>query len=143
MKEVTMRRGLAFLLDMLLVGIAYTLAVNLIPEIASRQEWVWAGRTFEGAIDLYGLVTLGYFAACDLLNGGESLGKDIWHLRTTGPEGQRPDYRLSLVRTLLKMISIGMLPLAVILFLWKGRHFTLQDYLTGTDVRPWKQVDVV
>lgn len=143
MKEVTIRRGLAFLLDMFLVTIAYNLVINLIPEIWMRQEWVWAGLTFEGAFDLYGFLTVAYFAGCDLLNGGESLGKDIWHLKTTRPDGEQPDYGKSLLRTLLKMISIWMLPVAVFLFLWKGRGFTIQDYLTGTEVRLWKQVDVV
>lgn len=143
MKEVTIRRGLAFLLDMLLVTIAYNLVINLIPETGMHKEWVWAGLTFKGAFDLYGFLTVAYFAGCDLLNRGESLGKDIWHLKTRRPDGGQQDYGKSLLRTLLKMISIWMLPVAVFLFLWKGRGFTLQDYLTGTEVRLWKQVDAV
>jgi len=39
-----------------------------------------------------------------------------------------------LVRTLLKIIGIGMLPVSLLLFIWKGSGFTLQDYVLRSTV---------
>ena len=128
------RRIGALLIDFLLISVVYTIAINAVPE-----DFLWTDRiVIKGemglSVDLYGLVLGLYFIGCDLLNQGESLGKDILGLRTVGRDGQPLSKRVVLVRTLIKLLSIGMLPLTLILFLCKGRGFTLQDYLTRSSV---------
>lgn len=132
------RRMGALVIDFLLISVVYTIAINAVPE-----DFLWTDRIGIKAemglsVDLYGLVLVFYFIGCDLLNKGESLGKDILGLRTVGRDGQPLSKRVVLVRTLIKLLSIGMLPLTLIPFLWKGRGFTLQDYLTGSSVQGGK-----
>lgn len=126
----------AFLIDMLLIGIAYTVVLNLIPREQLTQDLVWNGRSFGWSFDLYGTLTAAYFVGSDLLNRGASPGKDILRLQTVCLDGTPLSYPQSLARTLLKLISIWMLPVAAFLYVWKGKGFTLQDYLLQTTVRP-------
>lgn len=132
------RRMWALLIDFLLISVVYTIVINAVPE-----DFLWTDRIgIKGemglSVDLYGLVLVFYFMGCDLLNKGESLGKDILGLWTVGRDGQSLSRGVSLVRTLIKLLSLGMLPLTLILYLWKGRGFTLQDYLTGSSVQSGK-----
>ena len=144
MKGYNLQRIGAFLIDMLLVGIAYTVVLNLIPQDQLNHEWIWKGRSFGWSFDLFGLLTAVYFVGTALLNKGESPGKDILHLRTvTLEDGAEPDYQRSLARTLIKLISIWMLPVAAFLYLWKGREFTLQDFMVKTTVRTLKQMESI
>jgi len=141
MKGYNLQRIGAFLIDMLLVGIAYTVILNLIPQDQLNYEWIWKGRSFGWYFALFGLLPAVYFVGPALLNKGESPGKDILHLRTvTLEDGAEPDYQRSLARTLIKLISIWMLPVAAFLYLWKGREFTLHDFMVKTAVRPLKQM---
>jgi len=141
MKGYDLLRIGAFLIDMFLIGIAYTVVVNLIPQGQLSHDLVWNGRSFEWSFDLFGFLTAAYFVGSDLLNKGESPGKDILQLKTIGLEdGAELGYQQSLARTLIKLISIWMLPVAAFLYLWKGREFTLQDFLLQTTVRPVKKL---
>ena len=141
MKGVSFQRIGAFLIDMFLIGIGYTVAVNLIPGAQLNHDWIWSGRPFGWSFDLFGFLTAVYFVGSDLINKGESPGKDILHLRTVGLEdGAGLDYQRSLARTLLKLVSIWMLPVAAFLYVWKGREFTLQDFLVQTTVLPVKKL---
>jgi hypothetical protein len=140
MKGYSFQRIGAFLIDMFLIGIAYTVAVNLIPQGQLSHDWILSGRPLGWSFDLFGFLTAVYFVGSDLINKGESPGKDILHLRTVGLEdGAELDYQRSLARTLLKLVSIWMLPVAAFLYVWKGREFTLQDFLIGTTVQPAKK----
>lgn len=142
MKGFDFLRTGAFLIDMFLIGIAYTVVLNLIPQGQLSHDWIWNGRSFEWSFDLFGFLTAAYFVGSDLLNKGESPGKDILQLRTIRLEdGAELDYQQSLARTLLKLISIWMLPVAAFLYIWKGRGFTLQDFLVQTTVRPLKKLE--
>ncbi len=136
MKGYGFHRMGAFLIDMFLIGIAYTLVLNLIPEEHLTQDLVWNGRSFGWSFDLYGILTAAYFVGSDLLNRGASPGKDILRLQTVRVDGTPLSYPQSLARSLLKLISIWMLPVAAFLYVWKGKAFTLQDYLLQTEVRP-------
>ena len=141
MKRYSLHRMGAFLIDMFLIGIAYTVLLYLIPQEQLNIDWIWNGRSFGWSFDLFGLLTAAYFVGADLLNKGESPGKDILHLRTVGlQDGAKLDYQRTLARTLLKLISIWMLPVAAFLYVWKGHEFTLQDFLVETTVRPAKEM---
>lgn len=144
MTTYSIRRIGAFAVDMLLVGIAYTVLLNLIPEEQLAHDWSWRGRSFGWSFDLFGFLTGIYFVGSDLLNKHETPGKDIFHLRTVdAADGAEPGYQQSLARTLLKLVSIWMLPVSAFLYLWKGRGFTLQDFLVKTTVRPIKSLKSV
>lgn len=140
MDKAAIRRSAAFLLDMVLISILYTGVINFIPETIFTQQVNLGSRSLTWSFDLYGFLTAAYFIGCDLGNRGESLGKDIFHLKTVRQDGAALDYQMSLARTLLKLISISMLPFAALLYVWKGREFTLQDFLVGSRVRPQRKL---
>ena len=142
MKGYGLKRIAAFLIDLFLVGIAYTVILNLIPQQQLTHNWIWNGNSFGWSFDLFGFMTAVYFVGSDLLNKGESPGKDILHLKTVSLEdGAELSYQRSLARTLLKLISIWMLPVAAFLYVWKGREFTLQDFLAESTVRPIRALE--
>jgi uncharacterized RDD family membrane protein YckC len=135
MTAYNIQRIAAFLIDLLLISVAYTVLYNLIPEIHLSHEWLWRDWSLGVSFGLFGIMTAVYFLVSDLLNKGESPGKDMLGLRTvSAKEGSQLGYQRSLGRTLLKLVSICILPLAAFLYLWKGRGFTLQDYLVKTRV---------
>jgi uncharacterized RDD family membrane protein YckC len=90
--------------------------------------------SFELAPDWFLLVSFAYFIGCDLLNQGESLGKDIMGLKTTGPEGKVLDLQNRLYRTLLKMVSLALWPVALLVYFRKASGLTLQDYVVQSTV---------
>lgn len=142
MKERFFRRGFAFLLDLLLISLAFTLLYNFIPLEWLKGEYALGTQEFRWAIDLYGAVSAGYFLGFGFLMRGGSPGKDIMRLKTVMADGSIPTRSLSLARTLLKLISIALLPFALIAYVWDGRETTLQDYLSGTRVERNRPVGV-
>lgn len=130
MKEQILRRCGALLIDLFLVSLIYSLAINIIPMVSEGSQVGSAGLW-----SLQGFIAAFYFIGCDFLNKRESPGKDIMHLRTVDYNGAFPGNKVILSRTLLKLISIALLPFAVIVYLWNFREFVLHDYLTGTSVR--------
>jgi uncharacterized RDD family membrane protein YckC len=142
MKDRIFRRGMAFLLDLLLISLVFTLLYNFIPLEWLKGEYMVGSREFRWGIDLYGAVSAGYFLGSGLLMRGGSPGKDIMHLRTVKADGSALTRSLSLARTLLKLISIALLPLALIAYLWDGKETTLQDYLSGSRVERNRPVGI-
>ena len=133
-RDVLFRRVGALLIDLLIISAAYSLGIHLLPELFPEASRMWEGMPLRPGTVVYGLLVAGYFLGCDLANNGESPGKDILGLRTVGRDGNPPGLRTSLVRSLLKSLSVGLLPASALAFLWKGRGWTLQDALTGTSV---------
>lgn len=129
-----LRRGIALLMDLFLIGIGYTVLANMAPEGLFSSAATGIQGSLSVTPDWYLLVSAAYFLGCDFFNAGESLGKDIMGLRTRTAEGGIPEPRQRVLRTLLKLVSLSLLPLALLLFFWKGRGLTLQDYVTGTTV---------
>lgn len=128
------RRIGALLIDFFFISVLYTLFVNAIPKTFMETKWIWDGNGPSLATLLYGLILVLYFLGCDLFNKGDSFGKDIVGLRTLGPGGEPLCPRNRVARTSLKLIGIGMLPVTLLFFIWKGKGFTLQDHVLGSKV---------
>jgi uncharacterized RDD family membrane protein YckC len=134
MNQQNLRRFAALVIDFFLISIVYSVLVNVLPDtVISHQEGSieWS---FTLIPDGFVVVSLGYFLGCDFLNSGESLGKDITGLQTRRADGRVLDLRQRLHRTLLKWVSLLVWPLAFLLYFWRERDFTLQDYVAKTKV---------
>ena len=134
MNEQNLRRSAAVVIDFFLISILYSVLVNVLPDtLISHQEGAieWS---FSLVPDGFVLVSLGYFIGCDFLNRGESLGKDITGLQTRRVDGGDLDLRQRVSRTLLKWVGLMVWPLAFLLYFWKEKDFTLQDYILKTKV---------
>lgn len=134
MNEQNLRRAVALVIDFFLISIVYSILINFVPGMTLDQQVVGIQLSLELGPDWFLLITMGYFIGCDLLNQGESLGKDIMGLHTISPEDEVLDVPVRLFRTLLKGISLLALPIAILAFFWQERGLTLQDYLTGSTV---------
>lgn len=134
MNERNLRRFAALLTDFFLISIVYSVLMNILPDAWLNPSGGGLPWSFAWMSEGFVLVSLGYFVGCDMLNMGESLGKDIMGLQTRGVDGGRLDLRSRFVRTLLKGLSLILWPLAFLAFFWKEKGLTLQDYVLKSSV---------
>lgn len=134
MNEQNLRRCSALLIDLFLISIVYSVLINIFPDPLIPDQGEGIQWSFALIPDGFVLVSLGYFIGCDFLNRGESLGKDITGLQTRSLDGRVLDLRRRVYRTLLKWVSLIVWPLAFLLYFWKEKGFTLQDYVVKTKV---------
>jgi uncharacterized RDD family membrane protein YckC len=134
MNEQNLRRGAAVLIDLFLISIVYSVLINLMPQILMTHEMAGIQLSIELAPDGFLMVSFAYFIGCDLFNKGESLGKDIMGLQTRGAEGRVLDLQNRLYRTLLKMVSLALWPVAILIYFREERGLTLQDYVVQSTV---------
>ena len=134
MNEQNLRRCSAVVIDFFLISIVYSVLVNVLPDTLISHQEGGIEWSFTLVPDGFVLVSLGYFIGCDFLNRGESLGKDITGLQTRRVDGGDLDLRQRVSRTLLKWVSLMVWPLAFLLYFWKEKDFTLQDYIFKTKV---------
>lgn len=139
MNEQNVRRGIALFIDFFLISMIYSVLANLVPETLISHESVGIQVSFGLGADWFLLVCFFYFFGCDLLNKGESLGKDIMGLQTKALDGRILNIRDRLYRTVLKLVSLVFLLFALLLFFWKERGLTLHDYVVKTAVTPIKR----
>jgi len=134
MNEQNLRRYAAVVIDFFLISIVYSVLVNVLPDTLISHQEGGIEWSFTLVPDGFVLASLGYFIGCDFLNRGESLGKDITGLQTRRVDGGDLDLRRRVCRTLLKWVSLMVWPLAFLLYFWKEKDFTLQDYIVNTKV---------
>ena len=134
MNEQNLRRSAAVVIDFFLMSIVYSVLVNVLPDTLISHQEGGIEWSFTLVPDGFVLVSLGYFIGCDFLNRGESLGKDITGLQTRRVDGGDLDLRRRVCRTLLKWVGLMVWPLAFLLYFWKEKDFTLQDYIVKTKV---------
>jgi uncharacterized RDD family membrane protein YckC len=134
MNEQNLRRYAAVVIDFFLISIVYSVLVNVFPDTLISHQEGGIEWSFTLVPDGFVLVSLGYFIGCDVLNRGESLGKDIMGLQTQREDGGDLDLRRRVCRTLLKWAGLMVWPLAFLLYFWKEKDFTLQDYVVKTKV---------
>ena len=134
MNEQNLRRYAAVVIDFFLISIVYSVLVNVLPDTLISHQEGGIEWSFTLVPDGFVLVSLSYFIGCDFLNRGESLGKDITGLQTRRVDGGDLDLRRRVCRTLLKWVGLMVWPLAFLLYFWKEKDFTLQDYVVKTKV---------
>ena len=134
MNEQNLRRYAAVVIDFFLISIVYSVLVNVLPDTLRSHQEGGIEWSFTLVPDGFVLVSLGYFIGCDFLNRGESLGKDITGLQTRRVDGGDLDLRRRVCRTLLKWVGLMVWPLVFLLYFWKEKDFTLQDYIDKTKV---------
>ena len=135
MNEQIQRRFAALVIDFFLISIVYSVLLNLLSENLMQFRTTGLELNFAMSPDEFFLLSFLYFVGCDLCNGGNSLGKDIFGLETRTIDGAIPGIRSRVYRTVFKMMSLVFWPLALFFFFWKERYLTLQDYMVGSVVK--------
>ncbi|WP_055442737.1 RDD family protein [Lacinutrix himadriensis] len=126
MKDIYLKRFLAFLIDFVIVSFIY----KILDDMLSLSFEITELTLFETKIKLsFSFMILSfyfYMILFDVFNKGITFGKMIFNLsidNTTDTNLQVVDL---LKRSLLKIISIIILPISILLYLFKNKYL-LQD----------------
>ena len=130
MKNIPLRRSIAFLIDMVIVGIVTAFFENLFPVTIPTHDFEISGIQLTLGISpapvFYGL----YFVVFDMISNGQTTGKLISGILVVSKNGEVPSRRKRLLRSLHKMLGVLIFPVAVSLFLFGD--YTIQDHYVGT-----------
>lgn len=86
------------------------------------------------SLDSFPISFLIYLLAFDLFHGGNTIGKKFVNIKLNIDEFSARDSKKHLIkRTIFKMVSIIIFPLASLLFVF-NRGFTIHDYFEKIDV---------
>ena len=131
MANIPLRRSIAFLIDMFVVNIIVSFVANLFPVTIPIHHFEIFRVQFTTGITLvpvfYGL----YFVAFDMINNGQTIGKLIAGILTVSKNGKKLSTKRCLLRSWYKMFGILILPVSVLLFLFKD-YYTIQDRYANT-----------
>lgn len=131
MDHIHTRRIPAFLIDVVIAGILASLVGNFLPVTFEISHFEMLGMKFTWGITLNIVFYLLYLVFFDLLNHGNTLGKLLLRITVISKDEKVLTSKRRLVRSLYKTLSVIILPVSVLLFLFK-RHYTIQDHYTNT-----------
>jgi len=127
MSQIQVKRCWAFLIDVIVVSLGISaiktaLSGFVSPPFLDEISFQLGGTS---------LLSLGsmllYFLVFDLIREGKTLGKKLCANQVVFEHSDVPSLGLRIKRTLWKIVSIALLPVALLLYVFKHR-FTLQDY---------------
>ncbi|MEM9687418.1 MAG: RDD family protein [Bacteroidota bacterium] len=131
MKDIRLRRSMAFLIDMGIVSTVIAIFENLFPVTTQTHEFDVSGIRFAFGISLAPIFYILYFIIFDIIVGGQTVGKSILGIVVVSKNGAALSMKKLLLRSLYKMLGVLLLPVAAFLFI--SDNYTLQDYCTDTD----------
>ncbi len=131
MNGTQQRRIGAFLIDVIIISILVTIMENMLSYIFETKNFELLGIRFHLRIGTSIFFYMCYFIIFDLLNNGSTLGKLLFGIKVVQEDETEISKKTSIKRTLLKVVSIMILPLAILLFLFSD-YFTIQDYYSCT-----------
>lgn len=129
------RRIGAFILDALIIGIFSTFAENIISLFTEKFSFNALGLTFYYTFSVSILFYVFYFLLFDQFNSGVTFGKMVFKIKVVFYNNNELPKRIHMKRSLLKILSIIILPVAVLLF-FLNSCFTIQDHFCQTKIIP-------
>lgn len=133
MSQIQTKRILAFIIDMIIVSIITSALQSMLSNIFQPKEYLFIGMSIKTTHGFSLVFYLIYFFVFDFLNQGKTLGKILFRNQVIFPDNRKPSIINLMTRTVLKIVSILILPIAILLYLFNNR-FTLQDHFTKTTV---------
>ena len=131
MDNMHIRRIIAFLIDMSAAGIIARFFENFFSVTFKINDLEVFGLHFTLFVTLIPLFYWVYLMVFDIVTNGRTIGKLLLNIVTVSKTGEKLSTKQCLVRSLYKMISIMILPVSILLFLFKD-HYTIQDRYSGT-----------
>ncbi|MEL6811449.1 MAG: RDD family protein [Bacteroidota bacterium] len=129
MNSTQIRRCIAFVLDLVVIGIMLSILNQWISSTLNPKTYDLLGISFSVRLEFDILIYVCYFILFDLINNGATFGKQLTRIQVVDLEGFKLPKSKSLKRSLVKIISIVLLPIAILLFLFKS-YYTLHDHYT-------------
>ncbi len=132
MKSIRLRRSIAFLIDMFIIGAMVGIFDDLFPvTIASINGFEVSGVLLTLGITLAPVFYILYFITFDIVAVGQSPGKSILGIVVVSNTGEALSLKKRLLRSWYKMLGVLILP-AVTAVLFTSDNYTIQDYRAGT-----------
>ena len=131
MRNERQSRIFAFMGDIIAIGSINTFAENIFSFFNESESFVFLGLHFTYNFSVSFLLYLCYFMLFDLINHGTTFGKLIFGIKIASKDESKLATTVCLKRSLLKIVSIIILPIAAALFLFKDR-FTIHDHFANT-----------
>jgi len=130
MKNIQLRRSIAFLIDMFIIGAMVGIFDSLFPVTIRVDNFEVSGIRLTLGITLAPVFYILYFIIFDIIAGGQTSGKSILGIVVVSKNGEAISIRKRLLRSLYKMLGVLILPVAVLLFI--SDNYSIQDYHVGT-----------
>ncbi len=127
--QILLRRLAAIFYDSLLVT-AVLFAASL-PVVVFHGDAIAGGAI---GYRLYLLAIIGLYFSWQWTHGGQTLGMKAWRLHAVTGNNQALDWRQSLARCLVAMVSIAALGLGYLWLLIDRDRLTWHDRLSGTQL---------
>lgn len=131
MKSTQQRRIGAFIIDTLVIGILVSLVESLFPFLYEAKTTSIFGISVTYRFGASFLFYVCYFILFDLANEGNTIGKLLFKIKVISEDEAEITKGKRMVRSLLKLVSIIVLPIAILLFLFKD-YFSMQEHYTNT-----------
>ncbi|WP_452232320.1 RDD family protein [Lacinutrix sp. MEBiC02595] len=126
MKNIYLKRFLAFLIDFIIVSFIY----HILDDMLSLSFEITELTLFETKIKLrfsFMILTFYiYILLFDVFNKGITFGKMIFNLSIDNTDSDNLEVVDLLKRSLLKILTIIILPISILLYLFKNKYL-LQD----------------
>ena len=121
----------AFIIDMIIVSLIASFIESMFSIFDESSVIELFGFSFKLVYSLSIPFYLSYFILFDLLNDGKSIGKMVFGIKVVFIDYKEVQLGTLLKRTILKTLSIIILPISVLMFVLNKR-FTFHDYYTNT-----------
>ncbi|MBT8387408.1 MAG: RDD family protein [Ignavibacteria bacterium] len=131
MKSTQQKRIGAFIIDIVLMGGIISLVEGIFSNFFESQPFELWGLSFNYRFSFAIVVYLCYFFLFDLFKNGRTVGKMVVGVKLLHIENLKLSKRDHFTRSLLKIVSITILPISILLFLFKD-HFTIHDQFAKT-----------
>ena len=124
------KRIFALIFDIFIIGLISSILIPNYTKFISENSVVVFDRTF-----IYGFYSnfipyFVYFFIFDIVSNGETFGKMIFKIKVVLADTLNVTLKIRLLRSILKIVSIILLPIAALVFLIKGN--TMEDAVCKT-----------
>lgn len=123
LNDMNKKRVFAFVVDASIIQMIGMLISNAITMDIVASNFMFFGREYTTGASWIILIYLGYFVLFDICWSGVTLGKKLFSVRIERAGSDQITLADNVMRSVLKIISIVLLPVSVPLYLFSGWSF--------------------
>lgn len=129
------RRVGAFIIDVMIICLLSAFTENIVSTFNDEISFNALGLTLNHTFSFSVLYYVSYFLLFDQMNHGITIGKMLLKIMVVFQDKTELPKAIRLKRSLLKIISILILPITVLLF-FLNKYFTIHDHFNQTITIP-------
>lgn len=121
----------AFIVDIVILGAIVSFSEGLLDTSIEGKSYDLFGMNFSIKLGVTFLIYVMYFLIFDVANRGNTVGKIIFRIKVVTEDNSTPRCGIRMIRTILKIVSIIILPISILLF-FLNDSFTIHDRYAKT-----------